>query len=134
MVSTDYLGTWHMRTLNKIFIWSDHPVIGGDIVDALVPAGSGPLILMYSQSTSGSTEPGERPVTARSGNRAALHHDACGHCKGSVVCVYVTVCCLRLAAWRSGWRSSSMYEVNAHRVRLQLGWVTVFGRVYHLGL
>ena len=27
-----------------------------------------------------------------------------------------------------------MNEVNARRARLQLGWVTVFGRVYHLGL
>ena len=34
----------------------------------------------------------------------------------------------------SGQRSSSTNEVNARRVRLQLGWVTVFGRVYHLGL
>jgi len=34
---------WHMRTLNRITIGSlgcrsDHPVIGGDLVDALVPA------------------------------------------------------------------------------------------------
>jgi len=44
-------------------------------------------------------------------------------------------CTLRwLAAWHSGERSSSMNEVNARRARLQLGWVTVFGRVYHLGL
>ena len=89
-----------MRTLNRIFVWSDRPVIGGDIVDALVPAGWGPLVLMYSQSTSGSTQPGERPVTARSGNRATLHHGACGHCKGSVVCVYVTV--LFASSWRRG--------------------------------
>jgi len=27
-----------------------------------------------------------------------------------------------------------MNEVNARRARLQLGWVTVFGRVCHLGL
>ena len=40
---------------------------------------------------------------------------------------------LRLAAWRSGQRSSSMNEVNARRARLQLGLVTVFERVYHLG-
>jgi len=40
----------------------------------------------------------------------------------------------RLAARRSGKRSSSVNEVNARRDRLQLGWVTVFGRVYHLGL
>jgi len=39
-----------------------------------------------------------------------------------------------LAAWRSGQRSSSMNEVNARRARLLLGWVTVFGRVYHLGM
>jgi len=32
-------------------------------VDGLVPAGRGRLILMYSQSTSGSSQPGERPVT-----------------------------------------------------------------------
>ena len=47
---------------------SDRPVIGGDLVDGLVPSGFGRLILMYSQSTSGSTQPGERPVTARSGD------------------------------------------------------------------
>ena len=41
---------------------------------------------------------------------------------------------LWLAAWRTGYRSSSMNEVNARRARLQLGWVTVFGRVYHIGL
>ena len=27
-----------------------------------------------------------------------------------------------------------MNEVNARRARLLLGWVTVFGRVYHLGM
>jgi len=27
-----------------------------------------------------------------------------------------------------------MNEVNAHRARLVPGWVTVFGRVYHLGM
>jgi len=27
-----------------------------------------------------------------------------------------------------------MKEVNVHRARLVLGWVTVFGWVYHLGL
>jgi len=40
-----------------------------------------------------------------------------------------------LAAWRrlvvSGVRR--MNEVNARRARLVPGWVTVFGRVYHLG-
>jgi len=27
-----------------------------------------------------------------------------------------------------------MNEVNARRARLVLGWVTVFGRAYHLGM
>jgi len=68
-----FWGMWHVWTLNRIAIgslWrrSDHPVIGGDLVDALVPPGWGRLILMYSQSTSGSTQPKERPVTARSGD------------------------------------------------------------------
>ena len=42
---------------------------------------------------------------------------------------------------RSNWRRSIvvsgvrlMNEVNARRARLGLGWVTVFGRVYHLGM
>ena len=42
----------------------------------------------------------------------------------------------------SGWRRGvfvvsgvrRMNEVNARRARLVLGWVTVFGRVYHLGM
>ena len=39
--------------------------------------------------------------------------------------------------WRRGVVVSSvrrMNEVNARRARLVLGWVTVFGRVYHLGM
>jgi len=39
--------------------------------------------------------------------------------------------------WRSGIVVSGvrrMNEVNARRARLVSGWVTVFGRVYHLGL
>ena len=60
----------HVQTLNRITIRSlgrrsYRPVIG-DLVDALVPAGWGRLILMYSHPTSGSTQPGERPVTTRS--------------------------------------------------------------------
>jgi len=38
--------------------------------------------------------------------------------------------------WRRGVVVSGvrrMNEVNARRARLVLGWVTVFGRVYHLG-
>ena len=46
-------------------------------------------------------------------------------------------------AWmdRTGWRRGAvvsgvrrMNEVNARRARLVPGWVTVFGRVYHLGM
>ena len=46
---------------------SDRPVTGGDLVDGLVPAGCGRLILMYSQSTSGPTQPvtGSLSVTAK---------------------------------------------------------------------
>ena len=39
--------------------------------------------------------------------------------------------------WRHGVVVSGvrrMNEVNARRARLVLGWVTVFGRVYHLGM
>ena len=41
----------------------------------------------------------------------------------------------------SGWRRGLVFsgvrrvnEVNARRARLVLGWVTVFGRLYHLGM
>ena len=58
----------HVWTLNRISIGSlgrrsDHPVIGGDF-------GWGRLIglLMYGQSTSGSSQPGESPATAHSGD------------------------------------------------------------------
>ena len=30
--------------------------------------------------------------------------------------------------------NNSVNEVNARRARLVLGWVTVFGRVYHVGM
>jgi len=79
------LGTWHARTLNRIITGSlgrcsDRPVIAGDLVDGLVPAGWGRLILVYSQSTSGSTRPGERPVTARSGDVSSTRqHSIMGH-------------------------------------------------------
>jgi len=39
--------------------------------------------------------------------------------------------------WRRGVAVSGvrrMNEVNSRRARLVLGWVTVFGRVYHLGM
>jgi len=40
-------------------------------------------------------------------------------------------------SWRRGVAVSGvrrMNEVNARRARLLPGWVTVFGRVYHLGM
>ena len=42
-----------------------------------------------------------------------------------------------LSSWRRGVVVSGvrrMNEVNPRRARLVLGWVTVFGRVYHLGM
>ena len=54
------------------------------------------------------------------------------HVTRSVVCLY---------AGYSGWRRGvvisgvrRMNEVNARRAQLVPGWVTVFGRVYHLGM
>jgi len=66
-----------VRTLNRIAIQSlgyrsDRPVIGGDLVDGLVSAGWWRLMLMYSQSTPGSTQPGERPVTSRCGDVSSI--------------------------------------------------------------
>jgi len=50
-------------------------------------------------------------------------------------------CRISIGGYGYGWRRGvvvsgvrRMNEVNARRARLQLGWVTVFGRVYHLGL
>jgi len=43
----------------------------------------------------------------------------------------------RLISWRRGQVVSGvrrMNEVNPRRARLVPGWVTVFGRVYHLGM
>jgi len=42
-----------------------------------------------------------------------------------------------MSCWRRGVVVSGVRrinEVNARRARLVLGWVTVFGRVYHLGM
>jgi len=38
------------------------------------------------------------------------------------------------AVWRSGSVVRRVNEVALRWVRLVLGWVTVFGRVYHLGI
>ena len=54
----------------------------------------------------------------------------------STVCFSTTFGQLRLY-WRRGVVVSGvrrMNEVNARRARLIPGWVTVFGRVYHLGM
>jgi len=41
---------------------------------------------------------------------------------------------LLLAVWRSGNGVVRISEVTLRRARLVLGWVTVFGRAYHLGM
>ena len=46
-------------------------------------------------------------------------------------------CLIQPASWRRGVVVSGvrrLNEVNARRARLVLGWVTAFGRVYHLGM
>jgi len=45
------------------------------------------------------------------------------------VCMY-----LGCVAWRNGSVVRRTNEVALRWVRLVLGWVTVFGRVYHLGM
>ena len=47
------------------------------------------------------------------------------------------ICYVKTAGWRHGVVVSGirrMNEVNPRRARLVLGWVTVFGWVYHLGM
>jgi len=49
--------------------------------------------------------------------------------------VFIVVKCQMLAAWCSGYSVvRRMNEVTVHWARLVLGWVTVFGRVYHHGV
>ena len=48
------------------------------------------------------------------------------------VCVWISVCVCTRGIAVSGVRR--MNEVNARRARLVPGWVTVFGRVYLLGM
>ena len=53
-----------------------------------------------------------------------------------LVCVH-RLCVVTVGCWRRGVVVSGvrrMDEVNARRARLVPGWVTVFGRVYHLGM
>jgi len=60
----------------------------------------------------------------------------------TLTCPSVCVCvCLLLHLHHIGWRHGivvsgvrRMNEVYARRARLVPGWVTVFGRVYHLGV
>jgi len=45
--------------------------------------------------------------------------------------------CIGFVGWRCGVVVSGIHrmnEVNARRARLVPGWVTIFGRVYHLGM
>ena len=51
--------------------------------------------------------------------------------------VHATIGLESVRSWRRGLVVSGvrrMNEVNARRARLLPGWVTVFGRVYHLGM
>ena len=50
------------------------------------------------------------------------------------VCTVRATIHLRLAVWRNGSVVRRMNEVTLRRARLVLGWVTVFGQVYHLGM
>jgi len=53
-----------------------------------------------------------------------------------LVCAH-RLCVVTVGGWRRGVVVSGvrrMDEVNARRARLVPGWVTVFGRVYHLGM
>jgi len=45
-----------------------------------------------------------------------------------------TMTAYSLAVWSSGNIVRRMNEVTLRRARLVLGWVSVFGRVYHLGM
>jgi len=54
----------------------------------------------------------------------------------AVKCVCVCLHSYIVIGWRRGVVVSGvrrMNKVNARRARLVLGWVTVFGRVYHVG-
>ena len=65
----------------------------------------------------------------------ALTSLQCVDCRNMLITNYLltyTVVTLWLAAWRMVSGVRRMNEVNARRARLVPGWVTVFGRVYHL--
>ena len=62
----------------------------------------------------------------------------------NIAVLYTVLCCRSVHCFQIvtlGWRRGvvvsgvrGMNEVNARRARLVLGWVTVFGWVYHLGV
>jgi len=55
--------------------------------------------------------------------------------RSRLLCASIFIC--HLSGWRRGIVVSGvrrMNEVNARRARLVPGWVTVFGRVYHLDM
>ena len=55
----------------------------------------------------------------------------------NIVMAIIIIIIITLLGWRRGVVVSGvrrMNKVNARRARLVPGWVTVFGRVYHLGM
>ena len=60
-----------------------------------------------------------------------------GHDDSTINIVMAIIIIITLLGWRRGVVVSGvrrMNKVNARRARLVPGWVTVFGRVYHLGM
>ena len=87
----------------------------------------------YYDLNPGSTAPESSTLTTRLPSHPSIHYDALNHSEGTVVGRFV---CTSIG-WRRGVVVSGvrrMNEVNARRARLVPGWVTVFGRVYHLGM
>ena len=76
-------------------------------------------------------------------NNLHLAADGCGLGFGKVELFSCCLChiCSLISTLTIGWRRGvvvsgvrRMNEVNARRAWLVPGWVTVFGRVYHLGM
>ena len=79
------------------------------------------------------TAPESSTLTTRLPSHPSIHYYALNHSERTVVG--------RLVCTSIGWRRGvvvsgvrRMNEVNARRARLVPAWVTVFGRVYHLGM
>jgi len=86
------------------------------------------------QSTEGGTK--HRPQSVAWPHPFFIHHQTPAPC-GSRGCKYVGKCLSWLVGWRRGVVASvirRMNEVSVHWARLVLGWVTVFGWVYHHGV